>query len=106
MDIYREIIYWIRDTFGEKRDPDMIMEHLWEEMEELDCAASRYGMNKTADNASDLLSEYADVQILLWNLMDNYGFCKNRQADGVVLKHSINRKRKWELKDGKMKHKK
>jgi len=105
MELFKEITDWIRDTFGNKRDTDMLLAHLREEIDELEVAANNYRMHKTADNASDLLCEYADVQILLWNIMSNYGFCKGRLDEGIIIKHNINRKREWTMKDGKMKYK-
>ena len=104
MELYNEIINWIGDTFGKNRDPEMLLSHLREEMDELELAVSNYRLNPGANTVSDMLSEYADVQILLWNLMNNFGICKSRMDDAIVIKHNINRKRRWVMKDGKTVH--
>lgn len=101
--LFNEIKKWSGNTFGAKRSTEMILDHLQEELDELRAEVEKYkkGWRKSKD---ELLGEYADVQILLWNLMDRMSFCFNHLMDAVLIKMQQNKKRKWIVIDGKMKH--
>ena len=92
--LYREINRWTEETFGKDRDPFHVLEHLREEVHELEVEIDKYkrGLRK---NQEDILMEYADVQILLWNLMGTMKICHNRCMEAVAIKMAQNKKRKW-----------
>ena len=92
--LFREVKDWTFKTFGPERDPEGILEHLEEELDELrhEIEMMNKGWRKTQD---EMLSEYADVQILLWNLMQRFGVCHNRLMDAVTIKMKQNKEREW-----------
>lgn len=78
---------WLDQVFPE-RTPDVVFNKLLEELEELKSEP----MNAW---------EYADVLIVLLDLLDLYGF---DPAKLIHHKMQINRKRKWEMKGGVLCH--
>lgn len=78
---------WLEEVFPD-RTPEQVFKKLEEELEEL---------RSEPMNAW----EYADVLILLLDLLDLYGFDPAKLIHHKML---INRKRKWEMKDGVLKH--
>ena len=101
--LYADIQQWAIETFGSNRDVGMLLRHLEEELGEFAVAVDNYKKGLVKDRGV-MLKEYADVQILLWNLLGNLGVCYNSAMDGVAVKQGINRKRTWVEMDGKMKH--
>jgi NTP pyrophosphatase (non-canonical NTP hydrolase) len=102
-DLFYEINDWAEQTFGKDRDPKMILKHLEEELGELSNEVRRLRGGFTTDKM-DFMKEYADMQILLWNLADTMGMCYNSCVDSVMIKHNINKARTYVEVDGKMKH--
>lgn len=102
--LYREVKEFCNETFGPEREPRAILNKLIEEQEELTREVQKYDGNlKHIPN--DMLSEYADVQITLWNLMSNFRICHNRLNDAIAIKLNILKKRKWEKQpDGTYQH--
>lgn len=104
-DMYNEINLWAGETFGFDRDVFGVLEHMEEELGELHKAVKKF-KDGWRDDKEDIMCEYADMQILLWNLMGRMGVCHNACMDAVVIKMAVNKKRKWEPVEGskKIKH--
>ena len=51
-----------------------------------------------------VLNEMADLQILLFNLMQKIGVDYDTYKDALYIKHIVNTERRWVEVDGKMKH--
>lgn len=102
--LYKDIAKWSGQTFGYNRDVNMILRHLDEELDELVLAIGAIQEGYTR-SYSELQEEYADVQILLWNLMARMGTCFDTCMDAVRIKLEQNKSRQWDIVDGKMKHK-
>lgn len=104
--LFNEVREWTLQTFGPNRDPLGILEHMEEELDELRTEVEKQIKKWNKSNA-EMLSEYADVQILLWNLMSRFGLCHNRLMDAITIKMIQNKKREWGPVIGskKIKHK-
>lgn len=82
-----EIDDWLQVVYPD-RHPDKVWEKLMDELEELKaCPTNAF--------------EWADVLILTFDLMRMYGL---DPAKAIHWKMDINKRRKWEMKDGKLVH--
>lgn len=102
-EFYDEVTSWCENTFGKDRDPEQILLHLEEELQELGKEVRSLEKGFKQDKL-DFMCELADMQILLWNLSKRMGLCFTSYLDAIQIKHHLNQKRKWVKMDGKMKH--
>ena len=91
----KSICDWAEKIFGPVTDPCALVERAMMEMKELDDAVADRDL-------SEIGREAADVMILLYRLVDQFGL----DLDGEVqAKMAINRARKWSAKgDGTGSH--
>ena len=86
---------WAEQTFGPVRDPKALWDRAMLEMTEL-------GEAVTERDVDEIGKEAADVLILLYRLVDQFGLDLDAELDA---KMAINRARKWSSKgDGTGRH--
>jgi NTP pyrophosphatase (non-canonical NTP hydrolase) len=88
VEITDDIMEWLEDVYPD-RHPDQVWEKLMEEIEEW--------KSRPTD-----AWEVADVMILILDLCKCYGIDVSR---AIHFKMDRNRKREWEMKNGKLYHK-
>ncbi|MBO6771366.1 MULTISPECIES: nucleotide pyrophosphohydrolase [Thalassospira] len=91
----QSICAWAEETFGPVTDPKALWDRAMLEMHELGDAIDQRDL-------SEIGKEAADVMILLYRLMDQFGLELGAQCDA---KMAINRSRNWQSKgDGTGSH--
>jgi len=91
----RTMCDWAQKTFGPVRDPKALLSRALLEMEEL-------GQAIDDDDVVEIGKEAADVMILLYRLVDQFGLDLDQE---VGAKMAINRSRNWVSKgDGTGSH--
>ncbi|WP_417453253.1 dATP/dGTP pyrophosphohydrolase domain-containing protein [Kiloniella sp.] len=89
METQTTICDWAEKTFGPVKDPGDLLKRALLETTELSESIEEH-------NIQEIGKETADVVILLYRLLDQYGLDLNKAINEKI---AINRARKWEAKD-------
>ena len=100
--LYKDVGEWAEKIFGKDRKTISILLHMEEELDELSIEVENF--RKGWGDRQAVLNEMADLQILLFNLMQKIGVDYDTYKDALYIKHIVNTERRWVEVDGKMKH--
>ena len=101
--IQKLIHRWSKKTFPNQPIFGKI-EHLREELDELEVATSRYLYQRNKENRRDVLEEIADVEILMADIKERLHVNPIQTQIAVIRKMQVNTKRRWGSADDKGKY--